>query len=224
MQNSEFDIEPTDSTAAIEEIDRKWKRRFLTGIPLLFALPLSMTLLLIFPHVIPDAVFLFIFVLAGIVTFVGIVVTAFSTTRKSYVTALRKLLPLSPPEPRVTEDYAVLAIENVYVFALRKAPYGLYFVAFKHIEPTTELKIDVPKTFWKWDSVVHIEEFRVHNQEGTFTIPTPEGEHLTGEGYLLVLPISPRSYMVHYPDMSRNHLLAVVEYASNLVSSENMDL
>ena len=94
-------------------------------------------------------------------------------------------------------------------------------MAFKQTEPTSGSKIDVPKTFWKWDSALHIEGFRVHNREGTFTIPTPDGDYITGEGYLLLFPTRKGAYMVHYPDMSREHLLALVQYASNLITGEN---
>ena len=65
--------------------------------------------------------------------------------------------------------------------------------------------------------------FRVYNRRGSFTIPTPDGDYLTGEGYVLVIPTRSSSYMIHYPDMSREHLLGVVEYASNLVSGASGD-
>jgi hypothetical protein len=176
----------------------------------------------LFPGQIPDAVFLTIFVIAIGVSFVSMGVLAFASTRKSYVRTLKKLVPLSPPEPTVTEDYGVMQIGKVYVFVWRKAPYAIYFVAFNHTEPTTDTKIDVPKTFWKWDSSLHIEGLRVHNRKGRFTIPTPEGGYLSGEGYLLLLPTKGSSYMIRYPDMSRGHLLAIVEYLENLVSGEGV--
>lgn len=227
MENLEFGNEPIDSNAAIEEIDRSWKRRFVMAIPLFFSLPLSGLFLLIFQHQFPDAVFLFIFALGIFATCVGMGFLATSSTVKSYVRTLRTLLRLSPPEPRVVADYAVMLFDKVYVFVWRKAPFALYFVAFEHSETTTDAKIDVPKTFWKWDSALHIEGFRVHNRKGTFTIPTPDGDFVTGEGYVLVLPTRPGSYMIHYPDMSREHLLGVVEYASNLasgISVEHIDI
>ena len=221
MENSESSFEPHDSNEAINEIDRNWKRRFVKAIPLFFGLPLAGTFLLIFQHQFPDVVFLFIFALGTFATCVGMGFLATSSTVKSYVRTLRTLQGLSPPEPRVTKDYAVVSFENVYVFVWRKSPFALYFVAFEHTEPTTASKLDVPTTFWKWDSSLHIEGFRVHNRKGTFTIPTPDGDYLTGEGYVLVIPTRPASYMVHYPDFSRAHLLGVVQYASNMVSGES---
>ncbi|MFX1481843.1 MAG: hypothetical protein ACFFCP_01495 [Promethearchaeota archaeon] len=221
MEKLEFDRGFMDSTTAIEELDRKRKRMLYRGIPLFFAFPLSLSLLFILPHVVPDVVIGSIVILGFILTIVGMSYVAFIPIWQAYVRVLRVLQQLSPPEPRINEKYGVTKFENTYIFALKSAPYALYFVAFEHTEPAMESKIDVPKTFWKWNSALHIEGLRVHNRQGTFTIPTPEGEYLSGEGNLLLIPLKRSSYMIHVPDFSRDHLLAVAEYASNLASGEN---
>ena len=223
-EGTEFSEEPMNSTAIVEEMNRKVNMTFLKMIPPFFSIPIVMSLLLVFPGQIPDVVFLTLLFVAFGITFVSLILGALAGGQKSYVRALRKLVPLSPPEPKVTDKFAVMLIENVYVFVLKKAPYALYFVAFKQTEPTPDSKIDVPTLFWKWSNVQNIEGFRIHQREGTFTIPTPDGDYITGDGYLLVLPIRKGSYMVHYPDMSRGHLLAIVEHASNLITQKTQSI
>ena len=88
--------------------------------PIKTLIPLNFmkSLLFVFPGQVPDAVFLTMLIVAAGISFASMVFAAFAGTRKSYIRTLRIFIQLSPPEPRVTDDYAVMLIENVYVFVL----------------------------------------------------------------------------------------------------------
>jgi hypothetical membrane protein len=218
MENSDFDTTPLDATEIIEEMNRKMKKLRNRGMVLLIA-PLLCFLALIglFPGA-GDTLFIFGLCAAMVLTFVGIVFLGLSALPRDYIWGVNILGRISPPIPTITEDYAVLKIENTIAFVLRKAPYGLYFVSTAGSESIPATKIDVPMNFLKWSSVLHIEGLRVHHRNGTFSIPTPEREIRSVNGALLVVPIRGDSYMLHVPAFSRNQLLAVAEYASRLVS------
>jgi hypothetical protein len=218
MENSDFDIEPFDATETIEKINRKKKKRRNLGVVLLFAPLLCFVLLIgLFPEA-GDILFISGLSATMALAFLGMIFLAFAALPKAYIRGVSILGRLSPLTPIITEDYAVLKIENTIAFALRKAPYGLFFVSTAHSESIPAIKIHVPMNFFKWSSLLHIEGLRVHHQNGTFSIPTPEGEIRSIEGALLLVPIRGGSYMLHVPDFSRKQLLAVAEYASRLAS------
>jgi hypothetical protein len=128
--------------------------------------------------------------------------------------ALAILRRLSPPEPVVGKAYVVMKLENVYIFFIKNAPGILYFVSFKHIDSTPAESIDVQRLFWKWESKLYINELRIHHKKGHFSVPTPEGPIISGEGLLLAVSIYGRSYILRAPAFSREQLLEVADYAS----------
>ncbi len=132
--------------------------------------------------------------------------------------ALAILRRISPPDPVIGEDFVVLLKENVYTFFIKSAPGLLYFVSFKHLDPTPAEDIDVPKLFWRWQSTLHINGLRAHDKYGHFSVPTPEGSFISGEGLLLAVSIYGRSYLLRVPEFSREQLLSVVDYASAMYS------
>jgi uncharacterized membrane protein (DUF485 family) len=220
MENSDFNSEPLDSPAVMEELDRKRLRLLYRATILVFA-PLSYfpLVILLFPEI-EETMFLAGLVIAVMIIFTGFVLFAIGSTWSAYIRGIRILQRISPPHPVVTEAYAVARIENTFAFILRSAPYALYFVCFSRSESIPASKINVPKNFWRWDSVLHVGGLRVHNLSGMFSVPTPEQEFLSGEGTLLALPIRGSSYMLYVPEFSRDQLLAAADYASRLTSGE----
>jgi hypothetical protein len=219
MENSDFNSESLGSVEIMEELEMKKKRLFLRGAVLLFALFFYTPTGILFFRGVAEALFLPGFAIAIMVTFVGLYFLAKSSLWKAYIYGIKILQRLSPPEPTITEAYAVVRIENTFAFILRRGPDGIYFVSFLRPEVTPASKIHVPANFWKWSSALHIEGLRVHDKHGTFSVPTPEGEIVSGEGILLLIPIRGTSYVLHYPNFSRDRLLAVAKYASLLTST-----
>ena len=136
-----------------------------------------------------------------------------------YTYSIRILQRISPPEPVITEKYTVTERDGVYVFLTTRSLGTLYYVVLEYSEPAQKQEIDVRKVFWKWSSSLNIEGLRVHDLEGEFTIPTPDGRFITGRGLLLAVPLLGESYIMHVPEFSREQLLAVVDYASQFAES-----
>ena len=221
METSDFTANSLDDVLSFEELAAKASRYRFRGNALFFSLLLYVPMgLLLFRN---TAEFLFLpgLFIAMLPTLVGLYFFGKGTLLAPYVRAIMILQRLSPPSPVITQKYAVTKLDDTFVFVLRAAVSGLYFVSFQSSESVPASKIDVPKSFWKWSSALHIEGLRVHDQRGTFSVPTPEGEIRSGEGILLVVPIRGGSYMVHVPAFSRDQLLAVVEYASHPTSQGN---
>jgi hypothetical protein len=221
MENSDFNTVTSDSTTVIDELNHKRTRLQYRGIILVLA-PMICFLLIVVGLFREFGDVLFIIGLTGSMTFAffGIILFALIGIPRAYIRGIGILQRISPQDTIITLDYAVVKIEDTFAFILANAPYGLYFVSFMSSEPTPVPLIDVPKNFFKWSSVIHVEGLRVLKRTGTFSIPTPEREILSGEGVLLVIPIRGNSYMLHMPEFSHDHLHAVAEHASRLASGE----
>ena len=218
MEDSDFTTDSLGNDAKIEELSAKMNKYMVRGSVLLFSLFFYILLGVFLLRGPAEVLFLPGFVIAMMLTFVGLYFLAIGDLRRAYLHGITILRRLSPPDPTITERYAVIDIDNTYIFMLRKNPDGLFFVSFSDSEIDLTSKIHVPQVFWKWSSSLHIEGLRVHDRHGKFSVPTPEGEIRSGEGILLVVPIRGESYMLHVPAFSRKQLLAVVEYASLITS------
>jgi hypothetical protein len=221
MDDSDFTDDSSDTDTVLDEINATMSRYRLLGSVLLFSLFFYILLGVFLLRGPAEVLFLPGFVIASILTFVGLCFLARADLRRSYLYGIKILQRLSPPNPTITERCAVMELDNTYVFILRKNPDGLFFVSFSNSETTLMSKIDVPQTFWKWSSALHIEGLRVHDRHGKFSFPTPEGEIRSGEGILLLIPLQGSSYMLHVPEFSRKQLHAVVEYASLITSHKD---
>jgi hypothetical protein len=216
MDDSSFASDSLDADAVLDELNATIRRYRLRGSVLLFS-PLFYIVLGVFLLRGPaEVLFLPGFVIAVMLAFVGLYFLAIAALRTSYLYGIKTLQRLSPPNPTITEICAVIELDNTYIFILRKNPDGLFFVSFSDSETALTSKIDVPQTFWKWSSALHIEGLRVHDRHGKFSVPTPEGEIRSGEGILLLIPLQGSSYMLHVPEFSKKQLHAVVEYASTI--------
>jgi hypothetical protein len=220
MENSDFNTVPLGSAASIEELDRKTQRSQYRGAVLLLVWFVYIPIQQLFPREIAEFLLIPGMIICMMASFVGMVFLAIASTWNAYTYGVEVLQRISPPNPVVTEGYVVVKIKNTFIFILRSAPYNLYFASFLHSESIPASEIDVPRNFWNWDSVLHIEGLRVHVRRGIFSIPAPEREILSGKGILLALPIRGRFHMLHVPEFSRDRLLAVAEYASSLPSEE----
>jgi hypothetical protein len=219
MGTQDYDDVFLNATTSLSDLEQKRMKLIKTGAPLLFAPALFIIILVLLPREIAEALFVPGLVISMLVALVGAYFGAKSTIWRDYVYSIRILQRLSPPDPTITWDYAVTRYEDTIIFTLRSAPGALYFVSFTTSEQTPAQKIDVPRTFWKWNSVLHVEGLRVHNRKGAFSIPTPDTEILSGAAILLLLPVTGRSYVVRTPEFSRDRLLAVADYASLLTSN-----
>jgi hypothetical protein len=188
------------------------------GIPLLSALVLFLPIIVLIPREIAEAVFIPGLAFSFFVSMIGVFLLTKGLIWKNYIYGIKVLQRISPPDPIVTAEYAVTKRDNTYIFILQSVPGALYFVAFKHPNATSAEKIDVPKTFWKWNSALRIEGLKAHDRKGFFSIPTPERTISCGDGLLLAVPILGSSYILRVPDFSRNRLLAVAKYVSSLTS------
>jgi hypothetical protein len=217
MENSEFGDLSLDSVDSMREYDRKTSRAQIRGAVLLFT-PITFFIVdvLFIPREIAEVILFPGLIASFMVSFVGMYFLSLRSGWNAYIYGIKVLQRVSPPEPIVTLEYAVIKREDAFIFILRKAPYGLYFVSFKQSEPSISTEIDVPGIFWKWSSTIHISGLRVHDRHGRFSIPTPEGKILSGEGILLAVPIRGSAYFLHVPDFSKDRLLAVADYAALL--------
>ena len=207
-----------NGSTSLLDLEQRRMNLIKTGAPLLFAPVLFLLLFPLFLPGITETLFFVGFVISMMVSMVGAYFGVKSTIWRDYVYSIKILQRVSPPDPTITWDYAVTRYENTLIFTLQSAPGALYFVSFTTSEQTPTQEIDVPRTFWKWSSVLHVEELRVHNRKGIFSIPTPERGLLCGEGILLLLPVVGRAYIVRTPEFSRGRLLAVADYVSTLTS------
>jgi len=219
MVNMHYDSESFGSITSVDELSNTMKKLQCRGALLLFVFVLFLPLIVLLPREIAEVLLFPGLVATVVISLVGVFLLATSLSRRYYINGIKILQHIAPPDPVITKAYAVTKRENTIIFILRSAPYALYFVSFKESELTPATEIDVPKTFWKWNSALHIEGLRVHNRKGSFSVPIPERGFIRGEGILLVLPIRGQSYIIHVPDFSRNHLLAVAEYADLLTSA-----
>jgi hypothetical protein len=214
-----YDTSP-DTVESVDELKKKMYRLRNRGIPLLSAIVLFLPLMIILPREMAEAIFLPGLVLSVVIFIVGAFVLTQSSIWKTYLYSINILLRLSPPDPVITEVYAVLKQKESYIFVLRSAPEAMYYMVFNQSGLSYVEDIDVPKTFWKWNSALHIEGIKAHNRKGPFSIPTPEGKIIRGEGILLAVPTTGRAYMLHVPDFSRDQLLTIADFASVLISGE----
>jgi hypothetical protein len=221
MDDSGVTTDSSNTDTVLDEINATMSRYRLLGSVLLFSLFFYILLGVFLLRGPAEVLFLPGFVIASMLTFVGLFFLALADLRRAYLRDIKVLQRLSPPNPTITERYAVIELDNTYIFTLRKNPDGLFFVSFSNSEISLTSKIHVPQTFWKWSSALHIEGLRVHDRHGTFSVPTPEGEIRSGEGILLLIPLRGTSYVLHVPEFSRKQLLAVVEYASLITSHKD---
>ena len=219
MENSEFGDLSLDSVDSMREYDRKTSRARIRGAILLFTPVLFLPIDVLFiPREIAEVILFPGLIASFMVSFVGMYFLSLRSGWNAYIYGIKVLQRVSPPEPTVTLEYAVIKREDTFIFILRKAPYGLYFVSFRQSEPSNSTEINVPTMFWKWSSTLHIAGLRVHDSHGRFSIPTPERKMLSGEGILLAVPIRGSAYFLHVPDFSKDPLLAVADYAALLTS------
>ena len=218
MKPSDFNTESLESIESMDELRRKIEKLQLRGALILSAFVSYLIIVVLLPREIAEVVFGPGLAISIMISFVGLYLLTVSSTLSYYAYGITILRRISPPDPAVTEAYAVTKHGKAFIFVLRSAPYALYFVSFFNSELTPAMEIDIPRTFWKWNSTLHIEGLRVHNRSGRFSIPTPEREIYSGEGILLALPIRGTSYILHVPEFSRDRLLAVTEYVSLLTS------
>lgn len=219
MKSDFYDSSP-DTVDSVDEIKKKMYGLRNRGIPLLSAIVLFLPLMIILPQEIAETIFLPGLVLSVVIFMVGAILLTQSSIWKTYLYSINILIRLSPPDPVITEVYAVTKQEESYIFVLRSAPEAMYYMIFDQSGIEYVEDIDVPKTFWKWNSALHIEGIKAHNRNGSFSIPTPEGAVIRGAGILLAVPITGRAYMLHVPDFSREQLLTIADFASTLISHD----
>jgi hypothetical protein len=186
-------------------------------------------LILLLDGAFPDALFIPGLVVAAVVTIVGMAIMIWGSSWNGYILGIRRLPVIEPPEVVITKFYAVTKHMNTHVFVIKGAPMAIYLVALEGTNLRPAIKVDVPKTFWKWDSSVeHIEGHRVHKRTGVFSIPTPEPRIVSGEGVPHALPflrMSPRMgcpnigpCMAPVSGITRENILALAEVVSKPVS------
>ena len=221
MENSDFATDSFDDDLSLEDLISKVSSYRLRGGVLLFSLFFYIILGIFLLRGPAEVLFLPGFVIAMLLTFAGLYFLTKASSLVPYVRGTKILQRFSPPNPVITQKYAVTKVDNVFVFILQKVMGGLFFVSFQNSDSVPASEIDVPHAFWKWSSVLDIEGLRVHNRHGKFSVPTPEEEIRSGEGILLLVPTRGGSYVLHVPEVSRNQLLAVVKYASDSTSQRD---
>lgn len=216
-----YDEYDQHQTVSMEDLRARMNRYPKVGIPLLCSMVLFLPVMLVLPRQIAESIFITGLLLVGILSISGAILLAIGSIWKEYIYAIGILQRVGPPEPTITARFAAVKIGNTYVFVRQRAPGLLCFVSFKYLDEQAAYKVKLPRVFWKWSSSVKIEGLRAHDASGQFSIPTPEGTIVTGNGYLLAVPILGSSYFLHVPEFSRQQLLAVADYASLLADSES---
>jgi hypothetical protein len=221
--DSDYGPRSPPSIVSVEELDERVRRSLPRNVVLLFAPVLFLLAVLLLSGRMPAPLFIPGLIVSIVLSILGMVPLVKMSVFRLYVYSIRILQRISPPDVVVTEEYAVTRWEDTYVFTLREVPGGLYFVAFGNsgLIPATEIKVQ--KNFWKWSKALHVGELRVHIRTGEFSIPTPEGDLIRGEGVLLLLPVRGDAYVVHVPEFSRDRLIAVAEQAALLAAGGDFE-
>ncbi len=207
-----------DGIVTEDELRNQMQRKRNRSIPLVFALVLVFITPFLVPPVASDITFISTIVVAYPIFMVGVYRLAKSSILKNFLFGIKILRRVGLPEPVITEQYAATKRGATHLFVLQNTS-CLYFVTFTQTEMALTGKIDVPKTFWKWNPTVSIAGLKLHKREGLFSIPTLERQCISGEGILYASPYLGTAYMLHVPEFSREQLLAVAEYVSQQVSS-----
>jgi hypothetical protein len=166
-------------------------------------------------------------VLSGMVTAAGMFLLAIGLGWGMYHSHLKTLLKYFPPPITITKKYAVTKHGNTYVFALRNANYSLFLVALRQSTIGPSEKIRVPRTIRQVRPAHPFQDMRTHDAEGTFSIPTPEGNIISGEGLLVAVSEGIPLYQVNsigglphpkFYTVTTEGLFEVAEYVQNYVS------
>lgn len=206
-------------TVSMDYLRARMNRYQTAGIPLMFSMFLVLPIVLVLPRQLAESIFPVGLVMMGLLFISGAILLGIGSIWKNYIYAVRIIKRLEPPEPLITARFAAVKIGNTYVFVQQRSPGLLCFVSFKYLDEQAAYKIKLPRVFWKWSSIVKIEGLKAHDVSGQFSIPTPEGSIVTGNGYLLAVPILGSSYFMHVPEFSRQQLQAVADYAAMFTNS-----
>lgn len=166
-----------------------------------------------------------------IITFVGMGMIAIGSTWGGYLRRVKILQSNFSPPITVTKDYAVTKHGNTYIFSYKRGAYGLYFAALKQASIVPAEGIQVPKRIWRSSPGAHFEGLRVRDSEGTFSVPTPSGDFISGEGILLAVSTYHPSYLVvglaasviPRSHITQENLREVAEYAERYISQKPDD-
>ena len=234
MLNSSHSDQSSDDTKILNEIRHNRTKWCIAAIPLFFAIPIY----LLSPYAEYGTYHSFFtsgwgpiwtpgLVVAGMITAVGMFLLAIGLGWGMYHSHLRTLLKYFPPPITITKKYGVTKHGNTYVFALRNANYSLFLVALRQSTIVPSEKIRVPRTIRQVRPAHPFQDMRTHDAEGTFSIPTPEGNIISGEGLLVAVSVGIPSYQqdtilggVHpkFYTVTTEGLFEVAEYVQNYVS------
>lgn len=198
-----------------DEYQAKKKRNYALGTILLMAGPLVMILVLGGISQDSFSPYVILLPLAFLVPCVGTGAAAFALATQDDI-YLRTIgfLQRIHPSPLITEDFAVAEVVDVIVFVLKKSEGSLFFTCIDTLNALATNRIRVPGFIPRWGRT-KIADYSVHRLQGRYSVPTPNGDIVTCDCVLYVLPMLGRSYIVRVPSFSRERLLQLVHEIAN---------
>jgi hypothetical protein len=126
---------------------------------------------------------------------------------------------LSPPNPMIFNKTVVLNRDPVHIL-VQWGSNTIYFVAFHQAERTFDLKLQIPRVFWKWEYTHQIGDVKVARREGTFTIPVDDGMYLSGAGIIYSLLVERGVKIRLRLDFESEQLNQIIDHLENDIQSD----
>jgi len=203
-----------DSTTAEERLQLRAKKRILIGLALIFtSIPVSLFLV---PTLIPvpwrNLAFYIGLAIGVSLTILGLVSLLYlSTATETLLSAIKTIRLISQEEPTITDSFVLAKANSILLLGTERG--HLYFIALRHLTPTSQRRIRLPRPRLSRSYRHHVGGLRVARYEGTYTLPVSRDEYVKAQALIYVLPIA-QDYvlfllrMVYY--YKRPQLLAIV--------------
>ncbi|MFW9850489.1 MAG: hypothetical protein ACFFF4_15260 [Candidatus Thorarchaeota archaeon] len=147
---------------------------------------------------------MFVAIMTGLVVFV-----LYGVESGGKLRAYEKLKVLGPPEPVVGKRYVLVEYNDVYIIATTWTNF-LHFVAFKDkagVMSSTKMKL--PKFLISWQDKVEVDGVKLYRKEDTFSVPTLQGDFISGEAVVYSGAYVPSRYNWVVPEFTKEELIAI---------------
>lgn len=218
MLNSDSSDQLYHSTMTLDDLKHKPHKWMVSGLLLAPDMFIFMFSVLFVPNVFRP-IFFQGFLVSTMMTLVGFGLIFIGLRWRGHYLFSELLQSNFAPPIYITEKYSATKHGNTYIFTLKGRGYFLCFAALKQSSIVSSDKIRVPNIIWEVRSAYHVEGLTVRDVEGTFSVPTPEGNIISGEGLLLCVT-NWRSYKTH---ITKENLHEVAEYAEKYLSEKPDD-
>ena len=204
-----------------EVLKKSVRRKIVIGVVMMVMLPLLPLVVFLIQYSVSDFVILMVFVSFGIVGFSGLILmTYFGIASSMLLHGYELLEKLSPPNPMILNRTVVLNRKPVHI-VVQWGSNTIYFVAFHQAERAFDLKMRIPRFFWRWEYTHQIGEVNVARRDGTFTIPVEDGMYLSGTGIIYSLMVERGVKIRLRLDFEAEQLNQIIDHLANDIQSDS---